>query len=230
MDKFEFPESEKVDSRQLQDMRSENQNFLEAKYYGDVAQFRAEVIQRMIGHSAINGRMNWLVYRENSRMESNVLVNDREKNTLIILARLRDEQAPRIKILTNTEYWLDGSVAFMTEDITIDNDGDSQMLIDVVFLDEKGVFLSNPDSDATTQSALFWIDSAGKLSATNVRDYTFMATVTSDNIRADKPEQIFSVLPFGDATNIEDRITALKWAQDLFDETKKAQLVTCGSG
>jgi hypothetical protein len=230
MIEFEFPESEWVDNDQLKEIRYKNQSFLEAKYQGDVAEFRAEVIQRMIGHDAINGSMNWLMYREKGHLDTNVLVDEREKQTLILLARLQSNRAPRIKILTNTEFWLEDSVAFMTEDVTVDDDGDSQMLIDVVILDEDGVVLPSLDPENVTQSAIFWIDGAGKLAISNIKDYTPQAIVVSNIGEQDDLCQSVSVLPFGAYSNLEDRIAALDWARRILDDTNHADLVTHGSG
>lgn len=225
MNDFEFYKEDSNNFTDQDNFSQENQNFLEAKYYGDVAQFRAEVIQRMLGCNALDGVVSWLLYQDKNHTDSNVLVDERDRQTLIVIARSRSDM-PNIKILTNTEYWLEESVAFITEDITIDRDGDSQMLIDVVYFDHEGSLLSNQNSDFGTQSAWFWLDADNKLSVVNINDYTPIISVVAKIEQSHGFEQVVDVFPFGICDNIEDKIASLDWANNILNDTKQARLIT----
>lgn len=225
-----FPEVEFVTPEQLQQTSLHNQAFLEAKYQGDVTHLRAEIIQRMVGHSALSNCQGWMVFKERPAQESGVLVEGEEKSTLLVIHGdtpvAQNVSAPFVRVLTNTLFRLDGEIAILSEDITIDPEHDAQMLVDVMFLRAcgDGAF-DQVQSEFPSRTPVFWVDDSDTLHVGNYTSYTnsmsFAAILDPDG----HGSRTIHVLPFGLYTNIEDRIAALDTARSIVQQTDKAELV-----
>lgn len=207
--------------------READQKFLEAKYLGDVAEFRADVINRLVQNDALHDREGWLMYDEVPRQESGVLVDERGKKTLIMFYRTYNGEigVPHIKIMTNREFWINDHVAFLTEDVTIDDDGDSQLLVDTVFFDQDGVVQPSLMPGEPSYSPVFWLKADGVLSVANVQNYTPIVPAWAEIARPDGSTEVAKVTPFGRNENLEDKIAALEWGRALFKATGHAELV-----
>lgn len=231
MSESELPKAKGVDLGMVSEVRKHNQRFLEAKYLGDVSQFRAEVIERMLGADAIHGVFGWLYYQESSQTESNVLVDDRGKETLIVLFRSRTnpKKSPHIKVVTNTEFRLDSATAYLTEEITVDDDADSQLLVDAVCIGDDGTVLASKVPGVPTTSPLFTLRTvSNELIPINFHRYTpIMPLSALIDVHDDPSSEIF---PFGHYSNLEDKIAALEWAKDIVDATDHAELIAVNTG
>lgn len=231
MAEFGFPESEQVDTAELKKIKDGNRAFLEAQYLGQVSDFRAEVIQRMLGHNALHGRVGWLCYQEKAETQADVLVDDRGKETLIILfaADSPERQAPHIRIVTNTEYRLDEATAFFTEDVTVDNDGDAQLFIDTILVDDNGTALPSLDPECISCAPVFYIRGQDGLVTQNMQNFTPIFDVNAVVGNGDVSREV-KVTPFGRYQNLEDRIAALEWGVNIVRATEQTELVAWNTG
>lgn len=223
-----YPEIEFVSPESLQEAENRNQVFLEAKYSGDVAKFRADVIARMIGQGALRAGTSFLLYRDQFPTDTNLLIDGEAKETLIMLASSKkdSELSPHIKVVTNTEFHNPDFVAFMTEDVTVDRDDDAQMLIDVAIFDhEGGLVLGLDENESKTKSYIFAQRGDSDVCLVNHSDYTPLMQVNDEiSVGGGEPKEFF-VAPFGIYTHLEDKISALEWANRILADTDNAELV-----
>ncbi len=231
MAEFEMPEVERVEAKAIEELREKNATFLEAQYYGRVAEFRASVIQRLLGLNALHGKAGWAVYRERSHPVSNVLVDGHDKETLVavFVPEVHGQNGspkigPNIRLMTNTEYRLNDEIAFFTEDVTVDTDGDAQLFVDAIFVNDSGAVMPSRDARINSWSPLFYVNGNGNLEIKNFQHFTPRYGVDFMVSNGSECRQV-TVEPFGDYTNYEDRIAALVWAYDIFKATEQAELV-----
>lgn len=227
MTERELPGIEHVEVDGLLRPREADQQYLEAKYLGEVAVFRAIVIEGLVENDAIHDREGWLMYDEAPRQDSGVLIDERGKKTLIMFYRTGDSKigVPHIKIMTNTEFWIDDHAAYLTEDVTIDDDGVSQLFVDTVFFNEDGVVQPSLTPGKPSYSPVFWLKSDGILCAANVNNYTPIVPAWADIVRPDGSTEVTKVTPFGKHENLEDKVAALEWAKALLKATEQAELI-----
>lgn len=228
MSELQIPHIENVPEQDIADVASHNQEFLRSKYEGDVAQFRAELIQRMIGHNALHNTLGWLYYIEPQVDSGSVITDSQPKETLLlVLLNDADEDTktpmPIVRILTNTEYRLPEETAFVAEDITIDSTGDSQLFIDVLIQNDDGVILAGLEEECKSYAPLFVVRPDGDLTFFNLEQTTPLMTVSHEGLSGDG--ELKKVKPFGNFRNLEDRITALDWAKQIVADTAHAELV-----
>jgi hypothetical protein len=138
-------------------------------------------------------------------------------------------ERPCIRIITNTEFRIqDGITAFLTEDITIDEDDDAQMLIDFIAINDNGQVLEGIDINKTsTSSSLFSVDTLRQvLRIYNYSKFTPILPISIDEDHQEyqgDPENF--VIPFGYHGCLEDKVCALDWAKDIVQATKNATLI-----
>ncbi len=222
-----YPESEFVAPETLVKLEVGNRASVEAKYHEDVSIFRAEVISRMIGHNAVQGNVSFLFFREGSPTDTDLLVDGENKETLI-LAGLgkKPNEPPHIKVLTNVTYHHQDYVAFLSEDITVDRDGDSQMLVDVAIFTHEGELFPGLDADETeTQAVIFQPKGDDNVTIINHNDHTPLTELVEEVEDASGSVSTYHVTPFGMYTDIEDRIAALDWARGILSATDQAELI-----
>lgn len=223
---FEIPEVEQVGQEVLDALRKENAAFLDAQYYGQVAEFRASVVQRLLGLNAVHGGVGWAMYREQARQQSNVLVDGQGKETLLVMfgSNKTGQSAPHIRVVTNTEFRFTDQIAVFTEDATIDAEGDTQLFIDAIFIDDTGAVLPSREPHIQSFSPLFFIQDGEELKTINMENFTPIhgigCFINNGAFLLDT-----AVRPFGLYTNYEDKIAALEWAQDILQATEQAELI-----
>lgn len=225
MSAFEIPEAERVDPQSLIELRARNQTYLETQYSRQVAELRANVTRRLIGHSALHGKIGWAIYQEQPPQQSGVLVDDCSTETLVmvLIADEEEQVGSHIRIVTNTEYRHNAATAYLTEDVTVDSEDDAQMFIDTVFIDESANILPSREPQLDTLSPLFFVKD-GEIKFTNMRSFTPSLPVTCA-IGDGTTMREATVLPFGTYENYEDKVAALEKARDIFRATERAELV-----
>lgn len=136
--------------------------------------------------------------------------------------------APHVRVITSTEYRLDEATAFFTEDITVDSDGDAQLFVDALFVDDEGQALPSRDPEHKSFSPFFYVCGEDRLITHNMRNFTPIFGINA-SIGSDKSSTDL-VIPFGKYQNIEDRIAALEWASGIVYATEHTDLVAWNTG
>lgn len=199
----------------------------EAKHQDEVVLFRADVIKAFKRHGALRGARPWMLFElERQSSDDNpegVIMEEREiLITMFTSSDPNDESPPLIRIYSNQVVGVDGQAALMTEDVTVDQFGDAQYMMDAIdndILKEPGWY-----SDKT-HGVIFRPVEDDKMGYWNRCPYTPFTGVVAF---ADKHRDM--VMPYGEPDEPRHREYALYKAQEMFLATSNLQPVAIGLG
>lgn len=207
----------------------------EANYYDEVAAVRASYIGKLLEHDAIQGGFGLAVFNIVDIPAGNIAIDENPKDMFVWMKRPDDSPPggpPNLRIFTNESFIVDGACRVLTYDISIDPEGDSQLLIDAYEVDVTGDSLK-PKPMVEQSKQLDGVVQASRCTApffVITPDLGFdienIASFTPSFDVAAKVSGVEKVAtPFGHYENVEDRIFALYTAKMLFGEVKDKEPV-----
>jgi hypothetical protein len=208
----QFPGYDVLPDAELVDLRDKNSIFQEAKYQGDVAVFRSDVLQELIKHGAYTNGFGWALYSVgNTDPNGSLITVEGEREILISIRNVKIENnndSLSVRILVNQRFHPELETLFyLIEDSIVDEDYDAQYHTTAANINDGQI------SVVDGSTPIFQVRD-GELYTFGVKSFPFICKIPKDKDDPDKGV----VIPFGYFQIFEDRMYAFEKAVSLFAE------------
>lgn len=203
-----------VSSSDIRREQAHTEALMVEKYFHDVAALREQFFSKLATHGALTEDLGWAVFggQEDDNEDAETLA--RREVLLFCINRPESTHAehpvPLIRIITNEPFMLEDGLTYLTEDVTIFEDGRASYFMGATrSRDENGELVDDVHS---SKSPLFFVSPDNKLMITaNAGNLTPHFMLRDDCLPDD------SVFPYGPAsgTSLEDYIYALDSARGI---------------
>lgn len=202
-----------VSSSDIRREQAHTEALLVEKYFHDVAAFRDQFFGKLATHSALTEDLGWALFGGQEEDDDAGTLARREV-LLFCINRPEPMQGehpvPLIRIITNEPFISEHGLTYLTEDMTIFEDGRASYFMGAArSRDENGELV---DDVNRSKSPLFFVSPENKLIVT-----ANAGTLTPHFMLQDESLPDDSVFPYGPATgtSMEDYIYALDSARGI---------------
>jgi hypothetical protein len=208
-----------VNTNDIRSIYTENAARIDAKYNEDAILLKAAVIVKLLGHKALGGGIGWAIFLTEPCEEPDYSAPAKtyELETLLLVQGSNGSEvdsnrgssvSASVRFITNQAYYSDADINYFAEDVTIDEDNDSQMFVGAMATSQMH------DQNKTLAPLFTYKENTNKLRVYNAFPRTPIVMISS-RIRGQYTE--IDSRPFGEYSNTEDKIHAYNRAKAIFD-------------
>lgn len=189
-----------------------NEAMLEAKFYGDLNQFRVKATQKLAEHEALSDSGGVAIFSQDGTCAEE---HSNTVNTLLSLAPSKHDASelapPKIRIIKNELIVNESSGQVFTVDFAADEEDDVQYLVDAYDPDQA----ASSELGASHTLAPVFIIEEGEIKITpNYNTFTPVLQINGAGMGLEEVK----VMPFGSYLYLEDKIHALSIGERLLDD------------
>lgn len=210
-----------------------NEAMAYANYMGSVSVLRADLLLKMESVGISPEKLGWMYFVVSGDEAGGLATPFAD---ILILCTLEEEESkdgklhkrPKIRMFKSERFDTPLGLEYLTSDVTVDHEGDSQFLMDTIFVSSGDDTHIDPQTDATVKSMeairdvtayvpFFRVNSDGELMMGG-NLFSFTSPFTISQIEEDGRE--YETRPFGHYKVLTDASYALDIAISLFDEVR----------